>query len=242
MFLLYSFKFHIKLSQSHLVNNRGSSGARADSSCYRKGSFWLEATVQSPAFPQLQGPVGFWSAAWGNHYCPAELIKGKRSTTKTTFAFPTWRFPAVKGVWEGRGSLSLGSPAHTCAPTPGFSAGFAGHPACSWRSLAPFHCQCCTPALRSLRQLLTQRVHGSLPPTRNVGLAGGDTVSQLVQPPDRHQGRGVAGGSWPSHAPSVWSRHLVGVPSRSQKEKKTSALITRTSSSWANYCTFLVRV
>lgn len=44
------------------------------------------------------------------------------------------------------------------------------------------------------------------------------------------------GNGWePSHAPSEWSQHFLCVPSWPQKEYKTPAMITRISTSWANF-------
>ena len=97
------------------------------------------------------------------------------------FTFPSQRLVAVKGVWEGRGCLSLGGPMHACMHTPGFSPGFAGHPECSWRSLTPFHCNRCTPALGSLGSL-PRRARGSFHPIRNVGFAGGTQFPSWCNP------------------------------------------------------------
>lgn len=64
MFLLYGFKFHITLLQSHLVNKGGSSGSEGGGSCHLKCRQPLaEATVPRSMFLQLQGPVSFRSTA-----------------------------------------------------------------------------------------------------------------------------------------------------------------------------------
>lgn len=106
MFLLYGFKFHIKLSLSHLVNKGGSSSAGGGGSSYR---FWQRLLCPDPRSCSCKA----LSAQIHSLRKPLlSLWTKKKLQNKGNVYIPTQHFIAVKGVWEGQGCLSFGDPMH----------------------------------------------------------------------------------------------------------------------------------
>lgn len=151
------------------------------------------------------------------------------------FTFPTQHFIAVKGVCEGQGCLSFGDPMY-----PRFLSRLCRAPQEQLEGPDTFPLQILHPSTWQPTISADPSCPWELWPLRNMGFARGTQFFNNCNPQINIVTEELQGDRDPPMF-LLYGLSTFCVLPPDPKRNITSAMITRISTSWANYWTFLVR-
>lgn len=187
MFLPYSFKFHIKLSQSHLVNNREQRRSGRQQLLSQR-QLLTRGYCAEPCFSAATGTCRLLICGMRKPLLPCWTNKRKMFSRKDHVCIPHSAFPCGKRCLGGPGvSEPRQSRAHLHAH-PRFLRGLCWAPWVQLEEPDTFSLQMLHPSAPQPPAAAGPACPWELAPhqKRGVSRGGRHTVSQLVQPPDRH--------------------------------------------------------